>query len=124
MASGRWDVDGKYSATVIGANATYANGPVEVIGEYISAVKQTASGDEKPNGYYLLGIIKPSRQVELLASYGIGDDGTGGKEIRLGIQPTVKLADNVKLRAIYEIRNETPAEVDNNRFIVQLACEI
>jgi len=127
-AGGKWDDDDDYEAHLYGLDAGWKKGPWELQGEYMYREKDsTTGGTVDGDGFYVFGAYtkpinwKYLRDVEFLFAYGESDPDETTKEKRYSPQISFGLTENSKIRLIYDFREESPVDVDNDRFIAQFA---
>ncbi|MBD3380235.1 MAG: hypothetical protein GF408_07225 [Candidatus Omnitrophica bacterium] len=126
---GRWDADGKYDVFLAGGNAYYRLGNFDAQAELIYRYKEqpSGSGEENAYGYYAWGAYTVPfeyeylKGIEFLAGFGQFVPDTGISETRYTPQLAFIFNDYAKFRATYEIRDRSPDQEKDNRFITQFA---
>lgn len=123
-ATGKWDTDDNYDVHLYGLDAGWKKGTWELQGEYMYREKDSSiHGD----GFYVFGAYtwplgwKYLKDVELLFAYGQSDPNEASREERYSPQISFGLTENSKIRLIYDFREESPVDADNDRFIAQFA---
>jgi hypothetical protein len=127
---GNWDRDDKYNVYLLGGNLYYKKGNFESQFEAIYRWKGLPDTEENnAYGYYFWSAYtvpldyKYLRGIELLGGMSCFFPDTGIREIRFTPQLSFLLNDFMKLRATYEVRDISPSDGNDNRFITQLAME-
>jgi hypothetical protein len=129
VAYGKWDEENEQDVHLFGLDAGLTVENWNFQGEYMYLDKEQPEGtdDQKGYGYYILGSYtwpikkKYLDNIELLFAFGRSDPDTGTEEIRYTPQLTFNLTEAAKIRFSYDIRDEKPDNIDNNRFIAQFA---
>ncbi|MBI4829920.1 MAG: hypothetical protein HY804_14170 [Nitrospinae bacterium] len=136
-ASGKWDVDDKYTSTRWGAHLR-ADGDkisgVEImpvlLAEYVTGKDEAASSaegeDKEVSGYYVQLSSRILPAVELAARYGVYDNDKKKKdneksETSVGL--VWHMLPYVQAKAEYQWNGEQGAEKENNAAVVQLVAD-
>ena len=124
---GKWDAEDDWDVSLYGADLGWKLGNFDFQGEYMFRNKELSSGNVKGAGFYVLGAYKVPLEweyldhIELLLAYGESNPDDTTKEKRYSPQLTFQLNEMAKFRLLYDIRQEKPADADNNRLIAQFA---
>ena len=126
---GQWDSNDKYNVYLAGGNAYYKIGNFDAQAELIYRYKEQMPGVGGKNayGYYVWGAYafpldyKYLRAIEVLGGFGQFIPDMRGRETRITPQISFIINDYAKLRATYEVRDQSPRDRKDNRFISQFA---
>jgi hypothetical protein len=129
FAYGKWDIDDKYDVYLAGLDAGLSFDNWNFQAEYMYRNKAQPEGisDLRGYGYYVLGAyiypikLKYLDNLEFLFSFGYSDPDNSAREKRYSPQLTLNLTEGAKIRFLYDMRKESPNDIDNNRFITQFA---
>lgn len=128
-ARGKWDASDKYDVQLFGFDTGTKIGRFEFQGEYMFSKKENASGTDEldDTGFNVWGAyvhpvdLKYLKEVELLFAYSQFDPDSGTTNDQYTPQISFQFNDFVKIRLMYQFREEEPADIDNDRFIAQFA---
>lgn len=115
---------GDLNLRIIGADASYRRGPLEVRGEWMSATQDTSiSGDFTKSGWYLIGSYAFRPTVEAAIRYSQVDfPGEPDDRARVSLGVNLYPSDAAAFRFAYNLTSETGSNVPkkrNDSFIAQ-----
>ncbi|HWP03684.1 MAG TPA: hypothetical protein VNL96_09525 [Gemmatimonadaceae bacterium] len=118
------DTLGGLNLRIIGVDASWRRGPIEVRGEYMTASQDsTGASALTKSGFYLLGSYELTRAIEAAVRYSSIDfPGEADDRSRISLGINLYPSDAAALRLAYDITRETGAgvaSIRNNMFIAQ-----
>ncbi|MBI4541451.1 MAG: hypothetical protein HY705_00285 [Gemmatimonadetes bacterium] len=122
--NGTYNDEDDLNLRILGVDASYRRGSLEVRGEWMSASQGATDGDDlTKSGYYLLGsyLVRPA--VEVAARYSAVEfPAESGDRARISVGLNLYPSDAAAFRFAYNINRETGSgvtSVKNNSFIAQ-----
>lgn len=124
LYSGTYNDSAALNLRIIGADATYHRGPLEVRGEWMTAAQDTSTaGNVTKSGFYVLGSYAFRSWVEAAVRYSQVDfPGSGADRSRISLGVNLYPSDAAAFRFAYNINRELGSGVTqakNNSFIAQ-----